>query len=246
MSMQYFGMTDIGAVRKQNQDFYLFTRSDEAGWLLLLLCDGMGGAQAGDIASELAARVFSEYFSASIGNTYHDMDSVCACLRDALESANKAVYDMSRADYSCRGMGTTLVGIYVWGDLCVLINVGDSRGYLLHGDSLIQVTRDHSYVQNLVDIGAISSEEARSHVNRNVITRAIGTKPEVEADLFTPRFLSGDRLLLCSDGLTDMLEDREILPLLKTGNTKDAAEALVSASLQKRATDNITVVVLER
>lgn len=244
--MELFGLTDIGRVRKHNEDFYLCSHSDDGEWQLLLLCDGMGGAQAGDVASELAARVFSEYFSSMVGNTYDDEEVVGKLMLEGLRAANDAVYQMSLSDYTCRGMGTTLVAAFVSGENAVLLNVGDSRAYLYHGGQLLQVTRDHSYVQNLVDMGEITPLEARTHSNRNIITRAVGTKETVRGDLFHPVLSDGDRLLLCSDGLTDLVEDEELAAALGRGTAEDTCRELVDLALERGAKDNVTVLVLEK
>lgn len=233
--MKICGMTDSGKVRKQNQDaFYHWTDGNQG---CVLVCDGMGGALSGNVASAMAAQRFAETVSAGEGTPEERL------LR-AEEKANQTVYTRSRQDYTCWGMGTTLVAALAKETEAHIINVGDSRCYLLSGGTIRQVTRDHSLVAELVAAGRLTPEEARTHPNRNIITRALGTESSVEADLFHETLAPGDRLLLCSDGLSNEVQDAELLALAGEGEPASCCEALLELALERGAPDNVTVVLL--
>ncbi len=243
--MKHFGLTNIGKVRSQNQDYFLCIQSPNEGWSLVVVCDGMGGAKSGNIASELCCRVFIEVFTGGYASTL-DTQNIAALMLRALEAANTAVYNMSVSDYECRGMGTTIVAAYVKGDLCLVLNVGDSRAYLLSESSVHMVTHDHSYVQRLVDAGELTQEEAKHHNKRNVITRAVGTSPTVRGDVYNPALLDGFRLLICTDGITNTVSDDELLSTTRGKNPEDACRALIELYLSRGASDNGTVVIYEK
>jgi len=245
VNMNYFGLTDIGKVRKQNQDFFLCSRIEKVDGLLLLVCDGMGGAKAGNIASELSCRVFSEYFSSNV-EVNMSVPDIGAVMLAALDAANKAVYEMSQADYECRGMGTTMVAAYIKDADCVILNVGDSRAYMIENNTVRQITHDHSYVQRLIDAGELTLEEAKYHSNRNVITRAVGTMPTVRGDLYNPALTDGVRLIIATDGLTNLVEGEELMALTQDKNAREACEVLISTALDRGTSDNATVVVFDK
>ncbi len=235
--MNIYGITDQGRVRTQNQDaFYEWT---DGAYAVLLVCDGMGGAKAGNVASTLAVQQFAEAIARSHG-------VVQERLRDALAQANEAVYTRSRQDAACQGMGTTLVAAFAGEGRAYFINVGDSRAYLLTPDRIRQVTRDHSLVAELVECGRLTEEEARFHPNRNVITRALGTARNVIGDVFEAELGEGSKLLLCSDGLSNLVTPEE---MLQTAMTEDGVAnccaRLVAMALERGAPDNVTVVMLD-
>lgn len=233
--MKIAGITHRGKVRRENQDaFYTWHRDSVA---FGLVCDGMGGAQAGNVASAIAAERFAQVLSDMPG-------SPGPRLKRALELANTAVFQRARSDASCRGMGTTLVAAFVSGGEAHILNVGDSRCYRISGGRVRQVTQDHSLVEELVRMGRLSSLEAKTHPNRNIITRALGTEHQVRGDLFVERLEPGDRLLLCSDGLSNEVEDEE-LPALMRERLEESCEALLRLTLDRGAPDNVTVVLLE-
>ena len=207
--MQSWGLTDPGCVRTQNQDAYQIEQLDR-NTLLCVLCDGMGGAKSGNIASSLAVDVFVQ----EIKRTYHgsmDKEKVNQMLRSAVKLANFTVYDQAAQFEEFSGMGTTLAAVLVRGKEATVVNVGDSRVYAVDKNGIYQLTRDHSLVQMMVERGDLSPEMARSYPGKNFITRAVGTETVAECDLFHHKLERGDCLLLCSDGLSNMMDDQEIL-----------------------------------
>ncbi|MCC8064357.1 MAG: Stp1/IreP family PP2C-type Ser/Thr phosphatase [Clostridiales bacterium] len=235
--MNIYGITDQGRVRTQNQDaFYEWT---DGAYAVLLVCDGMGGAKAGNIASTLAVQQFAEDLAQSRGGVQER-------LRGALARANEAVYTRSRQDAACQGMGTTLVAAFAGEGRAYFINVGDSRAYYLTPAGIRQVTRDHSLVAELVECGRLTEEEARSHPNRNVITRALGTARDVIGDVFEVELEEGSMLLLCSDGLSNLVTPEEMLQTaMAEGGVADCCARLVALAMERGAPDNVTVVMLD-
>lgn len=235
--MKVWGITDRGNVRKQNQDvFYHWTDGSSA---FVLVCDGMGGALSGNVASAMAAQRFAEVAGTAEGTVAERMTL-------ALEEANRAVRQRSQTDVDCRGMGTTLVCAFATGAQAVVLNVGDSRCYQISADSIRQVTRDHSLVEELVAMGHITPEEARFHPHKNIITRAIGTDANVQGDFFEVDLLSGETLLLCSDGLSNELTDEEMLRIFWENPAEARCQALLDAAKEAGAHDNVTVALLEQ
>lgn len=234
--MKIWGLTDRGTVREQNQDtFHHWVEDNTAA---LLVCDGMGGARAGNVASALAVQAFTEAIQ-------HSDAQPEARLTVALAQANEQVYQRAHRDPDCRGMGTTLVAALVEGHVAHIINVGDSRAYYLSQNGIRQITIDHSLVQDLLQRGHITPEEARNHPNKNVITRALGVDSKLEGDLFTQELEPGSMLLLCSDGLSNVLEDAELLEVALHGGTpEEGCQRLIGLALERGATDNVTAVLL--
>ncbi len=250
--MKYYGITDCGIVRSENQDSFGCTeiKLKCTGETLLLsaVCDGMGGTAGGSLASSTALDSFMKYVLRQIeayGEDISNPDNIPfeKILGDGAKFANKAVLAESTANPEYEGMGTTLVAMLCAGDSLYVINIGDSRMYALCGSDLIQITHDHSFVQSLVDNGTITKEQARTHTEKNIILQAVGTSPNVKPDIFTLKGLP-DAALLCSDGLSNMLPDSEICEhLLSPDDCKSIAEKLVSAANSAGGTDNITVFI---
>lgn len=224
-----------------NQD-YKYTSETPVGNLpnLFILADGMGGHNAGDYASRYTVEMIVD----SVRNSSDT--SPAAIIRQAIGRANQAVMEKARTDIDLEGMGTTVVVATVQDrELCVA-NVGDSRLYLVCREALTQITKDHSYVQEMVRRGEISPEAARLHPDRNIITRAVGGGYGIEVDFFEVELNEGDRILMCSDGLTDMLEDEEIFEIInEKQNTEDAVRELIEAANDYGGNDNITVILTE-
>ena len=234
--MNIWGLTDRGTVREQNQDSFFQWTDGRIG--AVLVCDGMGGARAGNIASALAVETFSDIM-------IHGHQSPEERLKTALAAANNRVFQHAHTQPDCRGMGTTLVGALVEDRTAYVINVGDSRAYYLSQEGIERITRDHSLVQDLLDRGRITPEEARTHPNKNIITRALGVDPELQGDLFQCSMEPGSALLLCSDGLSNMLEETEMLCQVMHGGTRAAGcQRLMDLALRRGATDNVTAVLL--
>lgn len=255
--MFFYGTTDIGKKRVVNQDNFKIKEYSE-DVTLAVVCDGMGGARGGGVASSLAISAFMECLDSNAGvftDDYASADAdevISRILLDAVERANEAVFTAASSSPELSGMGTTLVCALVTPLKIYCVNVGDSRMYHGTHSSVEQVTRDHSYVQYLVDIGRITPKKAKKSSHRNIITRAVGTESSVEADLYTLTKTTSEHpvfVLLCSDGLSNMVELREIASALKSSDRsgdalKRAAERVVSLANEHGGNDNITVVLL--
>lgn len=240
--MQAWGLTDPGMVRSQNQDFYRIVKLGR-DQILTIVCDGMGGARSGNIASKMAAETFvgEVQRSARINMRQDRIDDM---LNGALELANKAVYEQSLLSEEYRGMGTTLVAAFFQKDTATVINVGDSRAYLLNQSGVKSITTDHSLVELMVQRGELTREQAKNHPGKNLITRAVGTEPEVHCDLFHQRLSKGDSFLLCSDGLSNLMSDQEILFEVVHGvNKSDCCQRLMSIANYRGSPDNVTIVL---
>ncbi len=249
--MFFYGITDVGKRRSANQDNFIVMRYS-SDVLLAVVCDGMGGANGGNVASSVASTVFRDKVSeverehpAFFGMSG---DDILSCLSSAATEANRAVHQLAMTDSSLAGMGTTLVGCIVSGEKAYVVNIGDSRLYLARDEEIKQISHDHSYVQYLVDMGKMSLEEAKNSKNKNLITRAVGTERTVESDLFTCDIKAGDMIVLCSDGLTNHVEPHEIgetVSGIRTGaDIQSACESLVASANSRGGLDNITAVVL--
>ena len=241
--MQYWGLTDTGSVRKQNQDSYQIAQLDKNS-LLCIVCDGMGGAKSGNIASMLAVDVFSQEICRSYAPGM-SQDRVDQMLRSAVKLANFTVYDQAQQFEEFDGMGTTLVAALVRGKRATIVHVGDSRAYGINDDGIHQLTRDHSLVQMMVDRGDLTAEQAKSYPGKNFITRAIGTEPTVMCDIGHYDVEKGDYLLLCSDGLSNMMDDQEILFEAVHGvDKRKCCQRLLDIAKNRGAPDNVTTVLI--
>lgn len=233
-----FGRSDVGLIRRNNED--AFTINPERGFAAV--ADGMGGAAAGEVASRILIETAGEVLSRNVSSVNESLDSV----RKAFTVANQRILDLVRQKPEYAGMGCTAEVLLYLSRSLVIGHVGDSRTYLFRKGELTQITKDHSLVQKQFDEGIISVDEKRTHPLRNIITKAVGISEELEADIVTMEPISGDCFLLCSDGLTDMLEDSSILEVLAGRAGIDAkADELVSRALSAGGRDNVTVVLFE-
>ena len=246
--MRFEGKSHIGLVRTVNQDTFQFHQLPE-GRLLAVVCDGMGGPAGGEVASALAVDSVSRDIVLGY-SVSADEEELLRLVRSAIEDANRTIYEKSLTQESLAGMGTTIVLALVTEEAAYVASVGDSRAYLYSAEAgkpcLLQITHDHSVVQELVDGGTLSSEMARTHPKKNIITRALGTQNTVNIDYFKVIWEKGDRLLLCTDGLTNMLEEKQILSILEEHPDVDVVDAFISASLDAGANDNVTVAMVQR
>ena len=246
--MRSFGLTDKGKVRKDNQDSFIIEKCDAKDCLVVALCDGMGGAKAGGLASQLSNKAFVSYIYAKLTSRVNRALDFQKILRDACTEANGVAYEYSQFDEEYNGMGTTIVGGVVKSNgNGYIINVGDSRAYHISRrlDCITQITRDHSLVEELVEYGAITKEQAKTHPQRNVITRALGSEAQVEADYFEFSLQGGDFLLLCSDGLSNIVSDEEILAYAKEYPEPELlCRSRMSKALNRGAGDNVTVLAV--
>ena len=234
--------TDVGRVRAMNQDACAAGEFPD-GMVWAVVCDGMGGAASGDVASATAVKIISE----RIQNSYREgmqANSVRSLLFSAIEAANAVVYEMSCANPAFSGMGTTVVASILREDAVYIAHAGDSRAYRITGGMMNQLTRDHSMVQVMVDRGQITPSEAREHPRKNIITRALGVDEHILIDFCEEPFLSGDILLICTDGLTNAVEDDEICRIALSSDIGQAADSLVEKANENGGQDNITVVMI--
>lgn len=239
--MKIFGLSDIGKIRQENQDCFAI-RTLSCG-VLAAVCDGMGGAAAGMIASELACSGFMDHAAAAL--EAGGGERVAESLGSGAEKANREVYVRSMNDAECEGMGTTLVALYANDEGVTLLNVGDSGAYRISDGVMTKLTHDHSLVQELMDLGRLTREQARKHPRKNIITRVVGGERTVRSDIFEAEAKEGDVFLLCSDGLTNALTDEAIAACCASEKTPEAiCSELIEASLEAGARDNVTVVVL--
>ncbi len=239
--MKFYAITDIGRKRELNED-YIYTSGQPIGALpnLFIVADGMGGHKAGDYASMHTVDRFVEVIR-ELGEEHGVQDAI----NEAVTAANAYIYQRSRENSNLSGMGTTLVLASCIGNEAIVANIGDSRLYLVN-DAMTQITRDHSLVEEMVTLGGIDREMARNHPDKNIITRAVGVKEKVAADFFEVDLTKGDKLLLCSDGLTNMLRDEEIYQIIQNNKElEQAAKALVDAANENGGRDNIAVVLVE-
>lgn len=238
--MKYYAMTDVGRRREMNQD-YVYAMGQPIGPFpnLLVVADGMGGHKAGDFASKFTVEVVKREIA---GSRSRKPEKV---LRDAIQVANRELIRVASRDVKLEGMGTTLVVATVIGDTLYFANIGDSRLYLID-DNIKQLSKDHSLVEEMVRLGGIKAEDARNHPDKNIITRAIGAKEGVEPDFFEHSLKKGDIILMCSDGLSNMIEDEEIFQIVKSGrDVVEITEDLIETANENGGKDNIGVVVIE-
>lgn len=240
--MEVWGMTDVGNVREQNQDFFLTLTLPNA--LAAVLCDGMGGAKSGNVASKLAAEVFLGEIRRAFRDSL-DPEKIDSMLDTAVSLANTAVYENAKLSEDMEGMGTTLVGVLLHDRTLYTVNVGDSRAYFINNREVSPITTDHSLVELMVRRGELTREQAKTFPGKNVITRAIGTEPTVAVDHFRRPLFPGDNVLLCSDGLSNLLADQELLFEVVHGvNRQDCCGRLVEIAKSRGAPDNVTVVLI--
>lgn len=248
--MNVFGMTDKGLKRELNEDNFTIWQNN--GILVALVCDGMGGAKAGEVASRIACRVFLqtltpelERISDSVSDRVQKMLEVDRAIDCAVVATNREVFDRSSSDNSLSGMGTTVVGCVVIDEILWAFNVGDSRVYHINGNEVNQLTVDHSLVQALVDAGKITPEQAVSHPNRNIILRAVGIEQNVECDVVHMDLQSG-YYLICSDGLSNYFDQKKFLKIINSRTLlAEKIEALIDFAKASGGADNITAILID-
>lgn len=244
MRFDVYGVTDTGCVRELNEDSYIicgFENGTEPGFCVV--ADGMGGHNAGEVASKLAV----DYITNSLNGILSDSppSDVPRHINDALSDANASIYKMSREDITRSGMGTTAVVCAFADGEGFIANIGDSRAYACRNNEIYQITVDHSVVEEMVECGTITKEEARIHPQKNIITRAVGSDETTKADIFEYEYKPGDSIIMCSDGLSGMVEDNVILSVVRQGgSSKETAEKLMELAKENGGLDNITVIVI--
>lgn len=232
------GRTDVGVVRSGNEDAYLL--SPEEG--VFVVADGMGGHAAGEVASEMAVQIIGDRLKAVAG---HNDAKASEIIREGIREANAAIFQRTLNEQDKRGMGTTATAMVLHGPRYLIGQVGDSRAYVLRNGQLLQITKDHSYVQEQVDAGYLTPEQARTHPYSNVITRCVGANADVVPDVYMGAVRAGDTFLIASDGLTGMIEDPDLHAILSTGRPPgQLVDALIADANQRGGLDNITVILI--
>lgn len=241
--MKIVARTDVGLLRDNNQDAYAAFELTESA-ALAVVCDGMGGAAEGALASSRAIKSIKELIADRYFDGMSDL-SVKSLMVSAVENANAGIYELSLANPDYAGMGTTVVAAIIANNYVYVAHAGDSRAYKISDGSLIQLTNDHSVVQRMVENGQITREEAKDHPDKHIITRALGVDETIKVDFCQEPFEDGDKLILCSDGLTNYVSGEDILRLTEDGCYYDYANRLVNLANQNGGGDNITVVALQ-
>lgn len=237
--MNVWGITDRGVIREQNQDAFAHQVLSD-GRVLALVCDGMGGARAGNVASTMAVDIIMDEFLAEEARTLDRLKAAAA-------SANRQIFQRASREESCAGMGTTLAAALAGREEALILNEGDSRVYhLSEKGGIVRVTRDHSLVEDLVQRGELTREQARTHPHKNLITRALGAEPELRVDVFRQPLAAGDYLLLCSDGLSNVVSEQELLyEVVHGGEACTCCRRLLEIALHRGAPDNVTAVLIQ-
>jgi PPM family protein phosphatase len=238
MRISCAGNTDVGVVRSGNEDSFLLDCSKG----LFIVADGMGGHAAGEVASEMAVQIVAKELGSLRGLSDGE---AAARMRSAIRKANAAIFDRTLAEHDKRGMGTTTTVMVLFSRRYLIGQVGDSRAYLLREGNLLQLTKDHSYVQEQVDAGLLTPEQARTHPYSNVITRCVGANEDVAPDVYFGNLEQGDVVLLASDGLTGMLEDQQIATIMGAeDNPEGAVNKMIADANRRGGLDNITAIVV--
>ena len=240
--MKGFAKTDVGKAREINQDYYALPKPEEH-LDLYILADGMGGYNGGEVASSLAAESTKSYIQSNFNQIEHSKETIMELIKNALEYANMVVFEKSKTTKELEGMGTTLDICFIYNNKIYIGHVGDSRIYRIRGELIRKLTKDHSYVQQLVEDGKITREEAKHHPKKNMLTRALGCTAYVEPDIRARNLEQGDILFMCSDGLTNMVEEKDIYQVVKE-NPQTAPEKLIQMANDAGGYDNITVITI--
>lgn len=242
--MKIVAKTDKGRIRESNQDAYAVGElPGEVAWAVV--CDGMGGAAGGNIASALAVKVISDKINTSYNERMKE-SSIKNLLDSAITAANIEVYDMAYSRMELRGMGTTVVCAVVRDNTAIIAHAGDSRAYIANRDGIRQITTDHSLVQDLIDSGKITPEEAENHPNKNLITRAVGVDKRIDVDFEEIQLKEDETLILCTDGLTNYVSSQELFDDISDGQYYAFADRLVKRANNNGGGDNITVVAMTK
>lgn len=238
-----FAKSDIGKAREINQDYYSIPKPEET-LQLFILADGMGGYNGGEIASSLATESARNYIENNFNKINHTKDEIIELMKNAIQYANMVVFEKSKSEQDLEGMGTTLDICFIYNNKVYIGHVGDSRVYRIRGEVMRKLTKDHSYVQQLVEDGKITREEANHHPKKNMLLKALGCTAYVEPDIRARNIETGDILMMCSDGLTNMVEEKQIYQVIKE-NPETAPKVLVDLANEAGGYDNITVITIK-
>ncbi len=241
--MKVFAKSDLGKARDMNEDFYYISANEES-IKLYILADGMGGYNGGEIASKLATNSVKSYIQNNFEKIEKDKESILKLIKDSIEYANMVIYEKAKQIIELENMGTTLEVCLIYNNKAFIGHIGDSRIYRIRKQFIRKLTQDHSYVEELVKDGTITKEEAQNHPKKNMLMKALGCTPFVEPDLMIRGFLKEDVLLMCSDGLTNMLTEEAIYKMVVTDFT-NSSNNLVARANELGGYDNITVVIIK-
>ena len=241
--MEAFAKSDIGKARDMNQDYYyISSKQDEIQ--IFILADGMGGYKGGEVASCLATKTALSYIQSNFEKTIKEKEEILKLIKSSMEYANMVVYEKSKEDKELEGMGTTLEVCLIYNNKAYIGHVGDSRVYRVRKEFIRKLTRDHSYVEKLVKDGTITEEEAMHHPKKNMLTKALGCTAFVDPDVTVKGFMKDDIILMCSDGLTNMVNEDEIYQLIKQ-DYKVATNKLIEKANENGGYDNITAILIK-
>ena len=243
--MRFCGLTDIGLKREKNEDFISLPNENE-GIKLFILADGMGGANAGEKASSVATKVARDYIRTHFIEIERNKEELEKLIKNAMIEANNKVRELGKTNPEYSGMGTTLIIVLIYRGRIHIGHIGDSRVYRLRQDVFRQITKDHSYVQELVKQGTISQDEAKNHPQKNVLLKAIGCDEKIEPDIITKGFVKGDIILICSDGLTNMVDDKYIYETVMKNmyDINVACKKLIEKANYNGGADNISAIII--
>ena len=243
--MKVFTKTDVGMVRSMNQDSFLISENQDNGLNLYILADGMGGHKGGEIASKVAVKAVSKYITEKFDEISKDKQSILDLLEESIEFANSAIYEESEEDEELQDMGTTLEVLLIYKRKIYIGHIGDSRIYRIRKNRMKKITTDHSYVEKLIQDGEITREESYHHPKKNLLMKALGTDETVEPDLLYTVLNKNDILIICSDGLTNMVREEKIFDIVKENNSDDVTDVLIDEANNAGGLDNITVIVID-
>ncbi len=248
IKIESYGMSNVGMKRSHNEDHYLMNDDLQ----LYVVADGMGGHLGGEFASKMAVATIEEVVQRLIGpeatvipGVNSENESPGEKLKFAVREAGRRIYDQSLYDETLKGMGTTAVASYIIDGKAYVANVGDSRGYFVRDHEIKQITEDHSLVSEQVRAGILSANDAKGHRLKNIITRSVGYQEDVDPDIKAHELKAGDKIMMCSDGLSNLVEDREILDIVSKHSLQEACENLIALANERGGDDNITTVILQ-
>ncbi len=241
--MEIYSKTDIGKVRTSNQDAVMVKKVSE-NFVWTLVCDGMGGTNGGDIASRMAVKVIENYLNSFLSES-DSTEDIYSKMYEAVNSANSMIFEKSKMDESVSRMGTTVVLCIVKGDVLQIVYAGDSRAYLIRNDDIVQLTKDHSVVQQMIDSGEITEQDAKNHPQKNIITRALGVNSSIDLDYVVSDVEKDDIILSCTDGLTNHLDKRKIYKTCTENSVSLVTSILVNEANLCGGNDNITAAIVK-
>lgn len=242
--MRVFAKTDVGRERTGNED-YFYTSDENDDIKLYIIADGMGGYNAGEVASKMATEAFKEYVYNNFEKNRYLRENIIDMMYKGIQYANQVVYKSAKSKLEYEGMGTTLDACLIYNSKIYIAHVGDSRVYRVRNDFIRKITKDHSYVQTLVEDGTITKEEALHHPKKNMLTKAIGCNEEIEPDIYVKTFLKDDIILMTTDGLTNMVKENDICKIISKDLT-NAAQNLIDKANENGGLDNITAVIVAK